>query len=236
MAGRPILRGLTLLMVAIGVLAAAACRSSQAAPQATSTRDTATEDESRARGESPALHHPEVAGMRVLSSERLDPAMPAPRFALTNYTGATVALDDLARRVVLLSFVYTNCSEACPLLAGHYLTLQHQMAAAMDDGELALVFVTTDPARDTPENLREYTEGRAAKWYFLTGDLKTLEEVWGQYEIYREIRQGLQDVVVYHSYKTYLIDGRGQIRYRYTGIWQPPDVARDVESLLAERG
>jgi cytochrome oxidase Cu insertion factor (SCO1/SenC/PrrC family) len=185
--------------------------------------------------DSPAVHHPEVAGMRVVEEETLHPPRPAPGFALTNYTGQVVDLSDLSGKVVLLSFVYTNCSEACPLLAGHYLRIQQEMADYLGRGELVLVFITTDPDRDTPENLMTYTEGRGGKWLFLTGDLPLLKRVWDDYGVYREVRERLQDVTVYHSYKSYLIDGEGRLRHRYTGVWQFADVADDLGALLAER-
>lgn len=183
--------------------------------------------------ESPAIRHPEVSGLRVVTRQEVSPPTAAYNFRLTDHSGSLVSLKDLAGKVVLLSFVYTNCPEACPLLTSHYLTIQEgRLADAVARGDLALVFITTDPEQDTPQWLHEYTVGRGGNWLFLTGELAALEKVWDRYEIYREARRGLQEIVVYHSYKSYIIDDRGMFRYRYEGVWQPEDVVPDLRSVL----
>ena len=180
---------------------------------------------------SPAIAHPEVSGMRVVSRTPVVPAVPAYDFELTDHSGAALALHDLRGRVVLLSFLYTNCPEACPLLSEHYLDLQRRFAAGLERGDLSLVLITTDPERDTPARLQEYTLARRGEWHFLTGELATMGRVWAGYGVYREARKELQDVVVYHSYKTFLIGPDGKVRYEYQGVWQADDVAADIESL-----
>lgn len=182
--------------------------------------------------ESPAVRHPEVAGFRVIRREVVQPPASAYPFRLIGHSGAPVSLGDLAGKVVLLSFVYTNCPEACPLLTEAYLQLQQRFATQMERGELALVFVTTDPEHDTPAVLQDYTLGRGGKWLFLTGDLSTLHGVWDGYQVYREAKKDLRQVVVYHSYKTFLLDGQGMIRYQYEGVWQQGMVKSDIQELL----
>ncbi|MBI4497039.1 MAG: SCO family protein [Chloroflexi bacterium] len=185
--------------------------------------------------ESPAVRYPEVSGFAVVERRVVEPATPAPAFRLVDRSGAPVALEDLRGKVVVISFLYTNCPEACPLLTGHYLQLQDTFAAALAQGDLALVFITTDPERDTTERLQAYTLGRGGKWYFLTGDPATLRTVWDGYGIYREVQQRLQEIVVYHSYKTYVLDREGRIRVKYTGVWSPEDVTADLRGLLDAR-
>ncbi|MBI2887215.1 MAG: SCO family protein [Chloroflexi bacterium] len=182
--------------------------------------------------ESPAVRHPEVAGFRVVKREVVQPPTAAYSFRLVGHTGAPVSLGDLAGKVVLLGFVYTNCPEACPLLTEAYLQLQERFASQMERGELALVFITTDPEHDTPSVLQDYTLGRGGKWLFLSGDLPSLQGVWDGYQVYRKSRKDLREVVVYHSYKTFLFDGQGMIRYQYEGVWQQGTVAPDIQELL----
>lgn len=80
--------------------------------------------------------------------------------------------------LVVIRFTYTNCPEACPLLTGYYLYLQERFAEAADRGDLAFVFITTDPEGDTPERLSDYTAGTGGRWHFLFGDLSIMERVW----------------------------------------------------------
>ncbi len=187
-----------------------------------------------ALGQSPAVHHPEISGFRSVKRELVAQPWSAFNFQLTNYDGTPTGLTDLAGRVVLVSFTYTNCHEACPLLTEGYLMIQEKFPEQLKAQSLALVFITTDPERDTTDRLREYTMGRGAKWLFLTGSTQELKSVWDRYGIYWEIQKRLEEIVVYHSYKTFLIDERGDVRYQYEGVWQPADVMNDIETLLKE--
>lgn len=211
-----------LVVLALGLLFAASCGG--------------TEDgkggEAPVPEQSPAVGRPEVAGKQVVSREKLDPPEPAPDFNLTNYTGERVSLNSLRGKVVMISFIYTRCPEACPLLTSAYLRLQREFQEEVDRGDLALVFITTDPDYDTPARLEKYTQSRGGKWYFLTGEEPDCQEVWRRYGIYREITERLRDVIVYHSYKIFLIDRNGMIRYRYIGIWSASDLIPDVREVL----
>ncbi len=182
--------------------------------------------------ESPAVRFPEVSGRRVLSREIASAVGPAYNFRLTDRTGVPLSREDLAGQVVLLSFVYTNCPEACPLLAGNYLLLQRELSSFIEHGDLALVFVTTDPERDTPEILQTYTASLGGSWHFLTGGLDELSEVWRRYGVERQVDERNKEVVVYHSYKTHLLDRDGAVRVTYTGVWYPDEVVPDIHRFL----
>jgi protein SCO1/2 len=97
-----------------------------------------------------------------------------PDFQLTDQTGATFASTSLAGRVTLLDFVYTHCTDACPLLSA---TFQQAQGKFSDDkllGErVMLVSLSVDPQHDTPAVLAEYGQqfkADAAGWKFLSGD------------------------------------------------------------------
>jgi len=182
--------------------------------------------------ESPAVGRPELSGFAAVSREEVGQHVVAPAFHLVDQAGAAVSLDDLKGRTVLISFLYTNCPEACPLLTGNYLQLQKEFAEAIRKENLALVLITTDPERDTPSWLEDYTRWLEAKWLFLTGDEAMLEPVWREYEVYREVHQEKQDIVIYHSYRTYLLDPAGAMRVKYTGVWQTETVAADISKIL----
>jgi|GEM_PF-4205524 len=195
-------------------------------------RDNAADADHSAHVPSPAVAHPEISGFRVVSRERLDTPLAAHDFRLVDQTGAEVTLHGLRGKAVLLSFIYTNCPEACPLTTAYYLELQRQFAAELDQGELSLVLITTDPDHDTPQRLKEYTDARGGRWQFLSGDAPSLQATWDGYGIFREARAGLKEVVIYHSYKTALIDQQGMVRYLYQGVWNSQDVSHDIRSTL----
>ncbi len=52
--------------------------------------------------------------------------------------------------------------------------------------------------------------------------------------MYWEVKDRNKEVVVFHSYKTYLIDREGQLRYEFIGVWYPDDIKADIQNLLNE--
>jgi cytochrome oxidase Cu insertion factor (SCO1/SenC/PrrC family) len=104
-----------------------------------------------------------------------------PTFNLTDQTGASFASQSLAGRVTLLDFVYTHCTDACPLLSATFQETQRKLA---DDKLLAnkvtLVSLTVDPQHDTPSVLAEYAgqfKADPGTWKMLTGDWDQVYDV-----------------------------------------------------------
>src|SRR5262249_60080831 len=87
--------------------------------------------------------------------QRLPKIAPAPGFALISQDGAPVALADLRGKVVAVTFIYTSCTDTCPMLTALMVRVQDQLG--QDFGErIAFVSITVDPDRDTPEVLKQY--------------------------------------------------------------------------------
>ncbi len=162
---------------------------------------------------------------------------PAPEWSLTDQTGRPFASSGLAGRVVLADFIYTTCTDVCPLLSGTFSTVREQLRQAKLLGDKAvLVSFTVDPDHDTPDVLNEYG-GRfgavPAEWRFLTGDRDTLEELLlagfklGRPQIGARRADGSTELV--HTSRVVLIDPRGQIRALYDG--NTLDAAAVVEEM-----
>lgn len=212
-----------LIITTVLLLLAVACR-----PSPSPVPTGANEDIS------PGVKHPETAGFRVVEREEKDPPVPASNFTLIDQTGQTVSLDDFKGQVVMMSFLYTNCPEACPLVAANFVNVQRQLSEGPKAENLIQILISTDPENDTPARLRAYTRGIGGKWLFLNGDLEDVAEVWEAYNIYREVQERNREIVVYHSYRTFLIDQDGQIRFEHVGVWFPDDILPDVQLLLDE--
>src|SRR2546430_2809541 len=74
---------------------------------------------------------------------------PAPPFTLVDPTGRSVSLADYAGRVVLLSFVYTTCRSACPLVTQRMAVLQRRLReAGLFWARVGVVSITLDPHPD----------------------------------------------------------------------------------------
>lgn len=93
-----------------------------------------------------------------------------PEFSFVERNGRRVGLSDLRGKVWIANFIYTHCTETCPLQTAQMARLQADLGGG---GDVRLVSITVDPEQDTPEVLAEYARGYGAdseRWLFLTGE------------------------------------------------------------------
>jgi len=98
-----------------------------------------------------------------------DPPMSKPNFTLTDTSGQPFNLQrQTAGDVTLLYFGYTHCPDICPTqMANIPLGLRHQSASVRS--HIKVVFVTTDPRRDTPQVIRQWLDNFDPSFIGLTG-------------------------------------------------------------------
>jgi cytochrome oxidase Cu insertion factor (SCO1/SenC/PrrC family) len=97
-----------------------------------------------------------------------------PDFSLTERGGRAVTRTDLVGKVWVANFIYTHCTDTCPLQSARMAALQQDLAGQQD---VRFVSITVDPRRDTPAVLAEYAARYRAdrnRWLFLTGDKQTI--------------------------------------------------------------
>ncbi|MCC6317354.1 MAG: SCO family protein [Gemmatimonadaceae bacterium] len=86
----------------------------------------------------------------------LTPPLEKPDFTFTDVNGQPWNLRvKTAGKVALLFFGYTHCPDVCPLHAANVAAVLRTMPFEVRD-KVMFLFVTTDPARDTPERLKEW--------------------------------------------------------------------------------
>ncbi len=78
--------------------------------------------------------------------------------------------------LTLLFFGYTNCPDVCPVHLGNIHTVLEQMPYEVKS-HTKVVFVTTDPERDTPEKLRAYLDNFDPSFIGLRGTLAEVNEI-----------------------------------------------------------
>ena len=181
----------------------------------------------------------------------------APNFELTNHAGQSVSLESLKGDVVVLTFLYTNCPDVCPIVTSRLREVQTLLESDAD--EARFVAVSVDPERDTIESAREYLDKweLSANWHFLVGDRPELEEVWkayyvdpavsdhnplesGQASQTREPKGAIDALsaeiakryLVIHSTPVFLIDRDGNRRVVFTPPLMAEEVAEDIQWLL----
>ena len=118
---------------------------------------------------------------------------------------------NFAGQPVALFFGFTYCPDICP-------TTLATLAAARDELQLAgtntaalrIVFVTVDPMRDTPEQLRQYLSMFDANVTGLTGTVENISATLKQFGIYaKKINQGDGDYLYDHTAAVFLYHADG---------------------------
>lgn len=99
---------------------------------------------------------------------------------LINQDGEKVKfVSDVTRdRIVVMSFVYTTCTTACPIITAIFEQVQKKLGDALGD-EVVMISASIDPARDTPQRLKTYASKHNAgpDWIWLTGNKRTMDDV-----------------------------------------------------------
>jgi protein SCO1/2 len=154
------------------------------------------------------------------------PAMPRVEFALRDQDGDVVRARALRGRVVVVTFLYTNCRDTCPLTAA-------QIRAAMDDvgHDVPALAVSVDPARDTAASARRFLARQrlTGRMRFLVGDAAALAPVWEAFGI-RPQGDGLE-----HSAHVVLVDRSGRQRVGFpVDHLTPEGLAHDIQALERE--
>ncbi|MGI5376655.1 SCO family protein [Streptomyces sp. CA-251387] len=105
----------------------------------------------------------------------LDKPFEKPDLVLTDTNGKKYDLrKETQGKPTLIYFGYTNCPDVCPLTMSNIAVAKKQLPKAEQD-ELRVVFVTTDPKRDTASALGKWLKGIDPQAVGLTGDFATIQ-------------------------------------------------------------
>ena len=109
--------------------------------------------------------------------------MPAADFTLTDQHNLPFHLADSRGKVVVMSFIYTHCTDICPFIAVKVRDAYRLLGN--DASKVVFVAVTTDPKRDIPTVTGAYSKalGLYDVWHFVGGAAKDVQAVWTHYAI-----------------------------------------------------
>lgn len=159
----------------------------------------------------------------------LDNPFQAPDVALTDTEGEPFSLaGDTDRRLTLVFFGYTHCPDICHTVMGALASAMTRLDDA-DRDQVDVVFVTTDPARDTEQVLRSYLDRLDPTFIGLTGDLETIAEVG------EALAVGVDpDDPGAHTTQTTAIDSADEAPVYWGEATSAAQFAADIHSLLED--
>lgn len=166
----------------------------------------------------------------------LDPPFVVSGTALQDLDGADYSLvDDTSKPLTLVFFGYTHCPDICGLVMSNLATAMTRLDDA-DRDKVDVVFITTDPQRDTGPVLASYVRQFNSDFLGLTGDLDTIIEVAKPLGIGvtqgDKLPSGGYDVT--HGTQVIGIDGADEAPVYWSQDTSAAELAADITQLLSE--
>jgi protein SCO1/2 len=157
-------------------------------------------------------------------------------FSLADSTGHVRTLADYRGKAVALFFGYTQCPDVCPTTLAALAEAMKKLGPDAD--RVQVLFVTVDPARDTPEVLAAYTPAFDRRFVGLRGDAAATERTAREFRvIYEKVAGPTPDrYTMDHSAGTFLFDPQGRLRVYETNAASPDVLAHDLRELLKGGG
>ena len=181
---------------------------------------------------------PRVFNPDGLAGPRIDPPLPKPDFILQSTSGKPYDFRKETDGYITLLFLgYTHCPDVCPVHLANSAGALGKLSPEVNNA-VKVVFVTTDPARDTPEVVRAWLDKLDKRFIGLVGDTLAVRGVLSQLRlgpITRESVPGDSGYYIGHSaiVMAFTRDNLAHVVYPF-GVRQA-DWARDLE-LLAKGG
>lgn len=151
--------------------------------------------------------------------------------ALSDQFGKAVKLksDAVGERIVVVDFIYTNCTTVCPVNSALLAQVQKSLGARVGK-DVALLSVTVDPVRDTPARLKTYSAkyGTPQGWMWLTGSKPQVDEALKAFDAWTPN-------FVEHPAVIMVGDGKSGKWLRFFGFASPEQITDAVKGLLADR-
>jgi protein SCO1/2 len=157
-------------------------------------------------------------------------------FALTDHHGTPRTLADFKGKAVIVFFGYVNCPDMCPMTLYKLSTVMQKLGP--DAGRVQVLFVTLDPARDTPEILGQYVPAFHPSFLGMYADEATTERMAKDFKVFfaRQKPDAEGFYTVDHMGPSFVFDPQGRLRLFVSDEHSVDAVAQDLRTLLkAER-
>ena len=158
-------------------------------------------------------------------------------FELLDTEGKPFRLAAQRGKIVLIYFGYTGCPDACPTDMLLFRDVLSRLGSRKD--AVLPVFISVDPARDTPEHLAAYATAFSPEIRAITGSERQLRRVakaYGAHFNYVNRAPGSTTYTVDHSVNMYVVNRAGKLVSVIPFGTPLDDVLRRIERILAKPG
>lgn len=179
-----------------------------------------------------------AGGDRFAVAEPLPPGLegrPAPRIRLADARGGTFDTGALAGEPYLVTFLFANCPDVCPLIGAQLRETLERLGPGAE--RVSVVAISVDPRGDTPEAVRAWLrrQRQPARFRYLIGSERELAPVWRAWYAAPQIPGEPESA---HTAIVWLVDADGRLVAKVGAgrAFDTAGLARDVRSLLPPAG
>jgi protein SCO1 len=153
----------------------------------------------------------------------------APDFALLDQHGRAMRLTEQRGKVVILTFLYTHCPDACPITATHIDEALEALGRRRTN--VVVLAVSVDPKGDTPAAVDSFVRSHRlhSQFHYLTGARSALERIWRRYGVTPLTTNGPDPD---HTLYVLLLDRTGTTRVLFDALAKPAAMSHDLRLLL----
>lgn len=154
-------------------------------------------------------------------------------FALIDQNGKPVTDADFRGKLMLVYFGFTYCPDICPT----DLSVMSRAMGMLGDAPgkaIVPVFITIDPERDTPAQLKSILSNFHPAIVGLTGERPAIDAAVKAYRVYAQKvqREDLNDYTMDHSAFMYLMDGQGRYLTHFRHNTEPSEIVTTIRKYL----
>jgi len=179
-----------------------------------------------ARYQQNARHPPDIAGLLWPNPKQLD------AFSTLDDKGEVFGLENLQGKWSFLFFGFTHCPDICPITLSVLNEVTTRIEKDGQHSDTQVVFVSIDPARDTPGQLAAYVAYFNKEFIGLGGSQEQVQSLAGQIGVvyFRSETSATGDYLMDHSASAFLIDPQG----RLVGVFSAPHSADDIAARFVK--
>ncbi|KAH7867654.1 h-sco1 [Lentinula edodes] len=164
-------------------------------------------------------------------------------FSLVNCTAAPSSSEerftheDLLRKWSLVYFGFTNCPDICPAELDKVTAVVNELRQSNPDLPLQPVFISVDPARDTPSTIRTYLTDFHPSFVGLVGNFEQTKSVCKAYRVYFSTPPDADpkgDYLVDHSIFVYLMDPEGRFVEAFGQTAEKEEMVDKIRQFVVE--
>jgi len=159
------------------------------------------------------------------------PAIGGP-FSLTNQDGKTVTDKDFRGKILLVYFGFTHCPDQCPLTLANFTQVMNALGSKA--GQVAPLFISVDPAHDTPKRMKEFLAAFSPAITGLTGTNAQVADVAVAYKVYYAAHdtKHASESAVDHSGFIYVMDREGNYLTHFSADTTPKQIETSLRPYL----